>query len=440
MAMNKNVTNEQLQARLRKLQEEHKNEKYLGDHIKQIKNLRQTLNQNRMFPQETTPSQIEQEYARLRNVHKNNPEKLQNLQKEYRFMQEKIRADVQKKEQGLLDSVQHFTKNAVTNHQAFTKQYTNMMQKHTNDPQKKAAIEKEFVQIAQHHELRLLQRLRPKLQHFTTNQNIESSYNALKRKHANDPQKLQEVEQEYKRLQEHTRRVADLKALREKKVEQEEKIETVKKEDIREKTAEAATKRLRLLQEERERQQRQQRQMQQQQRQIGIQIPASRVQRRRVVAQQQIRERTQAAAMQRQQQQLRERTQAAAMQRQQQQRQQVKEQIQKRNMQIRQVEMKNVQKVKSLEQQLRKRRMQQRTLLAEMKKLQRFIQQGRRLQIAKPQLRQRVSRAEQRYNLLRIQFQKSRKETQTLQKQEMAVRKAAAQLASVLKKDQRALQ
>lgn len=211
MAMNKSVSDEELEERLKALQTEHKNEKYLDDHVKHIRGLRNTLSKNRLFPKNTTPSTLYQEYAKLREQHKNNPAKLRELEQEHEFMKEKLRKSILAKENALRNGLKHFNASTVTNHDALKKQYANKIQQAA--PEKRQEIKEEYERITEHHELRLLQKLRGKLKHFTANdQNPKATYDALRQKHANDPVKLREIEEEYAKMQQHKRDVLALRA------------------------------------------------------------------------------------------------------------------------------------------------------------------------------------------------------------------------------------
>ena len=214
LAMNKGISDKDLETKLQALQKEHGDERYLSDHVKNIRALRQTLGTtNRIFPESTAPSTLQQEYARLREKHKNDPAKLKLVEQEFRFMKEKLRREAQNKQVALTGSLQHFNKTSVTNHDSLRRQYAELMQKHANDPSKQAEIQREYQRVAKHHENGMLQKLRSKLVHFPANtSNVKAMYASLRKKHAQDPKKLQEIEREYARLQRHEEQVARLQS------------------------------------------------------------------------------------------------------------------------------------------------------------------------------------------------------------------------------------
>ena len=214
LAMNKGISDKDLETKLQALQKEHGDERYVSDHVKNIRALRQTLGTtNRIFPESTAPSTLQQEYARLREKHKNDPAKLKLVEQEFRFMKEKLRREAQNKQVALRGSLQHFNKTSVTNHDSLRRQYAELMQKHANDPSKQAEIQREYQRVAKHHENGMLQKLRSKLVHFPANtSNVKAMYASLRKKHAEDPKKLQEIEREYARLQRHEEQVARLQS------------------------------------------------------------------------------------------------------------------------------------------------------------------------------------------------------------------------------------
>ena len=214
LAMNKGISDKDLETKLQALQKEHGDERYVSDHVKNIRALRQTLGTtNRIFPESTAPSTLQQEYARLREKHKNDPAKLKLVEQEFRFMKEKLRREAQNKQIALTGSLQHFNKTSVTNHDSLRRQYAELMQKHANDPSKQAEIQREYQRVAKHHENGMLQKLRSKLVHFPANtSNVKAMYASLRKKHAQDPKKLQEIEREYARLQRHEEQVARLQS------------------------------------------------------------------------------------------------------------------------------------------------------------------------------------------------------------------------------------
>src|SRR5210317_2097260 len=214
LAMNKGISDKDLETKLQALQKEHGDERYLSDHVKNIRALRQTLGTtNRIFPESTAPSTLQQEYARLREKHKNDPAKLKLVEQEFRFMKEKLRREAQNKQVALTGSLQHFNKTSVTNHDSLRRQYAESMQKHANDPSKQAEIQREYQRVAKHHENGMLQKLRSKPVHFPANtSNVKAMYASLRKKHAEDPKKLQEIEREYARLQRHEEQVARLQS------------------------------------------------------------------------------------------------------------------------------------------------------------------------------------------------------------------------------------
>ena len=214
LAMNKGISDKDLETKLQALQKEHGDERYVSDHVKNIRALRQTLGTtNRIFPESTAPSTLQQEYARLREKHKNDPAKLKLVEQEFRFMKEKLRREAQNKQIALTGSLQHFNKTSVTNHDSLRRQYAELMQKHANDPSKQAEIQREYQRVAKHHENGMLQKLRFKLVHFPANtSNVKAMYASLRKKHAQDPKKLQEIEREYARLQRHEEQVARLQS------------------------------------------------------------------------------------------------------------------------------------------------------------------------------------------------------------------------------------
>jgi hypothetical protein len=380
LAMNKGISDKDLETKLQALQKEHGDERYVSDHVKNIRALRQTLGTtNRIFPESTAPSTLQQEYARLREKHKNDPAKLKLVEQEFRFMKEKLRREAQNKQVALTGSLQHFNKTSVTNHDSLRRQYAELMQKHANDPSKQAEIQREYQRVAKHHENGMLQKLRSKLVHFPANtSNVKAMYASLRKKHAEDPKKLQEIEREYARLQRHEEQVARLQsahtgpkpgqsqsfirpdmtreqALNAYKMHR--RAQTGNKKALLEREMEAWRQQFReknmlgrrkavAAEQQREQQvmaaERRQQQQQQQEQQREQQVMAAERRQQQQQQQEQQREQQVVAAERRQQQQQQREKQVVAEQKQEQ--QQIR-QIEKKDMQIRREEVKNVQQI-----------------------------------------------------------------------------------------------